>query len=101
MFWRNLYDQFKDRRYAALFLMALLASIALAVPAAKIYEAWRSEYLLYLWPGIGLLAAGFGWSVFRRARARRRNRWNYRPLSCDEVCVARSKLLRDRNVRNL
>jgi hypothetical protein len=79
-FW-NMYDSFKDRRYAALFLIALGALVL-------------SPILL---PAMGLYVLARGWSAFRLARANRRNKLRYLPLSRDEMRVARSKLLKDRN----
>jgi hypothetical protein len=79
-FW-NMYDSFKDRRYAALFLIALGALVL-------------SPILL---PVMGLYVLARGWSAFRLARANRRNKLRYLPLSRDEMRVARSKLLKDRN----
>ena len=76
-----MYDSFKDRRYAALFLIALGALVL-------------SPILL---PAMGLYVLARGWSAFRLARANRRNKLRYLPLSRDEMRVARSKLLKDRN----
>jgi hypothetical protein len=80
-FWNSVYDSFKDRRYAALFLFALGAFVL-------------SPILL---PVMGLYFLGRGWLAFRVARANRRNKLRYSPLSRDELRVARSKLLKDRN----
>ncbi len=76
-FWNSVYDSFKDRRYAALFLFALGAFVL-------------SPILL---PVMGLYFLGRGWSAFRLARENRRNKWRYSPLSRDELRVARSKLM--------
>ena len=75
-FWSNLYDTFKDRRYGVLFMVSLVALVF-------------SPILL---PVMGLYLLGWGWSAFRLARANRRNRLRYLPLSRDELRVARSKL---------
>lgn len=80
-YWNTLYDGFKDRRYAALFLIALGA---LAV----------SPVLL---PVMGMYVLGRGWSAFRLARANRRNKLRYSLLSRDELRVARSKLLNNQS----
>ena len=79
-FW-NMYDSFKDRRYAALFLITLCALVL-------------SPILL---PVMGLYVLARGWSAFCMARANRRNKLRYLPLSRDELRVARSKLVKDRN----
>jgi cbb3-type cytochrome oxidase subunit 3 len=75
-YWSNLYDHFKDRRYAALFLIALGGLVL-------------SPILL---PAMGLYFLGRGWSAFRLARENRRNQLRYSPLSRDELLAARSKL---------
>ena len=80
-FWGNLYDHFKDRRYAALFLIALGGLV-----------------LSPIWlPFMGLYVLGRGWSALRLAQANRRNKLRYSPLSRDELRVARSKLLNNQN----
>ena len=80
-FWGNLYDTFKDRRYGALFLISLGGLVL-------------SPILL---PFMGLYVLARGWSAFRLARANRRNKLRYSPLSRDELRVARSKLLNESN----
>ena len=75
-YWSNLYDHFKDRRYAALFLIALGALVL-------------SPILL---PVMGLYFLGRGWSAFRLAQENRRNKLRHSSLSRDELRVARSKL---------
>jgi len=72
-FWSNLYDNFKDRRYAALAICALVL-LPILLPVTALYGLAR------------------GWSAFRMARADRRNKLRYSPLSRDELRVARSKL---------
>jgi len=80
-FWNNLYDSFKDRRYAALFLFALGAFLL-------------SPVLLLVMAVYGLSR---GVSAIRRAGENRRNKWRYTPLSRDELRVARSKLVKVRS----
>ena len=80
-FWGNLYDTFKDRRYAALFLIALGALALLPI----------------LLPVMGLYVLARGWSAFCLARANRRNQLRYSPLSRDELRKARSKLVGNQN----
>jgi len=75
-FWNNLYDSFKDRRYAALFFFALGALVLSPV----------------LLPAMALYGLSRGMWALRRARGNRRNKWRRAPLSRDEVRVARSKL---------
>ena len=82
-FWNNVYDSFKDRRYAALFLFALGAFVLSPVllPVMALYGLWR------------------GMSAFRQARENRRNKWRYAPLSRDELRVARSKLVKGQSLK--
>ena len=82
-FWSSLYDKCKDRHYGILFLIAFGAFVL-------------SPILL---PVMGLYFLAWGWSAFRLARANRRNKLRYSPLSRDELRVARSKLLKDRNLK--
>jgi hypothetical protein len=84
-FWGNLYDTFKDRRYGVLFLVSLGALVL-------------SPILL---PFMGLYVLARGWSAFCLARANRRNKLRYSPLSRDELRVARSKLLNNQNRRGV
>ncbi|MGA9452167.1 MAG: hypothetical protein WBW41_12580 [Verrucomicrobiia bacterium] len=82
-FWNNLYDSFKDRRYAALFLFALGAFVL-------------SPVLLSV---MALYGLSRGVSAFRHTRAKRRNKWRYAPLSRDELRVARSKLVKVQSLK--
>lgn len=78
-----LYDTFKDRRYGALFLISLAALVL-------------SPILL---PVMGLYVLKWGWSAICVARANRRNKLRYSPLSRDELRVARSKLLKGQSLK--
>lgn len=102
-FWGNLYDHFKDRRYGALFLVSLVAFLGVLVLGAVIEEIFRAfdlqEYFLQALPGVGILAAAWVWRGVRQERARRREQLRHSPLSRDELRVARSKLLKDRNLK--
>lgn len=84
-FWNSLYDSFKDRRYAALFLFALgvLVLSPVLLPVMVLYGLSR------------------GWSVIRLARENRRNKWRYSPLSRDELLVARSKLVKGQSLKKI
>ena len=75
--WSNLWDYFKDRRHASLFLMTLLAfPVVVILAPAMVFAAVRFPFQ--------------AWS----ARRRRGKRDKFPPLSSDELRVARSKLLR-------
>jgi len=78
-----LYDSFKDRRYGVLFLLSLVALVL-------------SPILL---PVLALYVLSWSWSAFRVARANRRIKLRYSPLSRDELRVARSKLVKDQNIK--
>jgi hypothetical protein len=99
-FWGNVFEYFKERRYAAVFfgtLAALAGMLAVAVMLEQIVRAYElQDQLVYLLPGMALL---FGARVARgivRERARRCDRYKISPLSRDELDKARSKLVRQR-----
>ena len=102
-FWTSLFEHLRHcGRSATLFILTLAALFILLFLAAIIYASQLHKYLLPVLPGIVLLALAWVGRVIRRARARRRERLNRSPLSRDELRVARSKLLKDRNrVNNL
>ena len=50
---------------------------------------------------LGMWLAAWGWMAIRQARARRRERLRRSPLSCNELRVARSKLMKDRNAKRI
>lgn len=97
-FWTNLYDRFKDRRYAAFFLCVLLAFLSsLALCGAVLEKVLReadAEVLLGTAAVLGVLALAWIFLNLRRVLARRCGRARFPPLSSDELRVARSKLLK-------
>ena len=95
-FWRYLYDHFKDRRYGALFLLTFFLGGGAMLVAAQLWRSWRPEYSRYVWPGLSIFGLALVLSAIRSFRSNRRNCWQRRPLSSDEMRVARSKLLRNR-----
>jgi len=100
-FWRSFFDEFKDRgRDATPFLFTL----GVLVPAVFIAEANGLQITLALpWAGVLVVVWMLIWAVgaICRHRRRRYDRWERRELSCDELRVARSKLLRDRNRKGI
>lgn len=101
--WGNLYDWCKDRRYAALFLVTLISFFGLAIPGVILYLQARAfaPPLVDVLPGIGVLVVALAtlvWRIIRRAREHR-NPPRFSPLSRDEWRKARSKLLKEQNVR--
>jgi hypothetical protein len=96
--WSKLYDDTKDRRYAALFVLVPLAIFICLSILAGLVES--SEILEHVTEGELLWAGGLvvGWVfvcvvvTIRRSRKHRPEHWERRELSCDERRVARSKL---------
>ncbi len=84
-FWNSLYDGFKDRRYAALFLLTFVAFALSPV----------------LLPVMVLYGLSRAWSALCLARENQRNRWRYAPLSRDDLRVARSKLMKGQSLRKI
>lgn len=100
-FWIGLFEHLKHcGRSATLFILTLAGLFILLFLAAILYEAQLHKYLLPVLPVIVLLAIARVAVVIRRARARRRERLPSSPLSRDELRVARSKLMKDRNRAN-
>jgi hypothetical protein len=102
-FWGNLYDRYKDRRYAAIFLATFLIFFGLALPGVMLCLQARpfTPPLVDVLPGIGVLVvalAALVWRIIRRARAHR-NPSGFSSLSRDEWRKARSKLLKEQNVK--
>lgn len=88
-FWGNVFDYFKERRIAGMFLRALFAVGVLVAVGVAFYPL-----LTYALPVLGIYVL---WRLVRailQARARWRNRYRSSPLSGDEIRKARSKLLR-------
>lgn len=95
-FWDNQYDNFKDRRYAALFwstLMGLFGLLALgALIAAVLSGLGMPEYFWEALPGVGILVLTVAFLKMWQAQTRSREKLRHGPLSRDELRVARSKL---------
>jgi membrane protein YdbS with pleckstrin-like domain len=100
-FWSSLFVHFKDcGRNAAWFLATLGIMVVLLLLAVIMGENDLYKYIIPTLP----ITAGFTvvWVcvIIRRWRTRRGGPWRYSPLSHDELRVARSKLIKDRIVRN-
>lgn len=97
-FWGNVFEHFKDRRYAAIFFGSLLALFGTLIVGSILYRvicAYEMQsYLVYSLPGLGLMLAAWLARKILAARARARNRYKSSPLSRDELGKARSKLMR-------
>jgi hypothetical protein len=101
--WNNLYDRHKDRRYATIFLTAILAFFGMAVIGVVLYlNAPAFDVpLIDLTPGFSILVAALIWVGVRRSRRPGKTPPRFSPLSRDEKHKARSKLLKDQQFRKL
>jgi hypothetical protein len=97
-FWGNVFEYFKDRRYAAVFFGTLMILIGVLAAGGILYQVADNFHLLeewpYMLPGIGLALVGLIGRAYFRMRAHRLNRYKSTPLSRDELAKARSKLLK-------
>jgi len=97
-FWGSLFEHLKHcGRSASLFLITLavlfiLLCLAAFILSTELYKVIVPALAVIVVLGVALLVV-----VIRRARARRRERAETSPLSRDELRVARSKLVKDRN----
>jgi nitrate reductase gamma subunit len=99
--WTNLYDRFKDRRYAAFFLCVLLSFLGSLVLGPVLIEGLLREVdpkvLLWIGTAFGALTSIGFFLIVRRLVARRNRRTRFPPLSSDELRAARSKLVKTRD----
>lgn len=97
-FWKSLGEDLKDRgRNPMVFIIAVAVFFGLDGLIAIINETGLTQYVTSSLPWMGVLAVVWAGTAIRRARARRRERLQHPPLSCDELRVARSKLVKVRN----
>jgi len=96
--WDRLYDGVKDRRYGALFIYAPLGIVVVGLLLAGLEAAGLLPHALCaiaLW-----ILFLIGRLVFKLVeffiKPTRRERWERKQLSRDEIRVARSKLVGDR-----
>ena len=96
-FWSNVFDYFKDRRFAAVFFGTLMVLTGLLAAGFLMYQfvlAYQLQgYLVYTWPVFSFAFLVWFGRVFKRARDRRHDRYKSSPLSRDELNKARSKLI--------
>jgi hypothetical protein len=102
-FWSNIYDDYKDRRYAALFFASLLTFlVSLGLGAA--FAAVATLYFNVVFPIVALIAfisvMSLVWMVWNWIRGWKRyeERLKYPALSRDELAKARSKLKKETKV---
>ncbi len=95
-FWSNVFDYFKDRRFAAVFFCTILCVAGILIAGSVFYESIGPEnfqsFLTYSLPVVALAMGAWIWRGIARALARRRDRYKTSPLSRDELSKARSKL---------
>ena len=99
-FWGNVFEHFKERRYAAVFFGTLMAMGGLLIAGLISYQvicAYHLEdYLVNSLLAVALISMGWIGRRIARARARRRDLYKISPLSRDEVSKARSKLVKQK-----
>ena len=99
-FWGDVFEYFKDRRYAAVFFGTLAATIVFLALGGIFYKAAADCHLLQYRPysllGLYLLLLALVWHGIYQMRERRLNRYKVSPLSRDEVIKARSKLVKQK-----
>jgi len=105
-FYSKLYDPVKDRRYGMLFLITVVISIclyALGLLADGILDRLNIEKsdlkdgFRQALPGILILTVALIWRGSRRNRARKKEKFQRRELSREEIRKARSKLVKTKN----
>lgn len=98
--WNRVFEHFRDRGRGALFFGGLATvlgvMIGVAILVSMVGESGAEMALACLAVLFGMI-----WLVqiclwIKRARTRRLNRYKISPLSRDEICKARSKLVRKR-----
>jgi len=97
-FWNSLYDKSKDRRYGTLLFGTLL--VLLGLPAASwLYIEWIGwqNYVQPFLLSACILIFALSWRLIRRTRTSQRGQSKFVALSRDELRVARSKLMKDRD----
>ncbi len=95
-FWSQIYDSAKDRRYAKLFFVTILAGGGLACLFAAVGQNLdaneRKDLGLALLPAAGMFAIVLGWKWNRSWCRRRGDQLKCEELSRDELAKARLKL---------
>jgi hypothetical protein len=96
--WGNVFEYFKERRYAAVFFGTLMATGGALVVGGLAWKIildynWQDD-AIYVAPFAGLIPVLLILRAIAQARARRRERYKISPMSRDELNKARSKLLK-------
>lgn len=99
-FWGNVFEYFKDRRYAAVFFGTLAALVGTLIVGSILYSVVCAyelqDYIVYSLPGVAIVLFTWIGSGIAKARARARDRYKISPMSRDELNKARSKLVRNK-----
>ncbi len=82
-------------------MLSLAGFFALLIVGTIIHHTGLDQYVAPALPALGLLLLAWTGQAIREARACRRKRSHRSRLSCDELRVARSKLMKDRNAKSL
>lgn len=94
--WDNIFEYWKERRYAFLFVTSMFMLFALLIIACVVGELLRNESFqeeaVYILPGVLVILGAWVLGFIRRFRRRGNNRYEPSPLSRDELHKARSKL---------
>lgn len=105
-FWASLFDHLKDcGRNATIFLAGLAGFSGALVVGTIMFKIVHDQdfhpYLPAALTGTGLVIVVWSFTAIRRAFGRDRERLRHPPLSCDELRVARSKLLKHRDPKSV
>jgi hypothetical protein len=94
--WDNIFEYWKERRYALLFVTSMFMVFALLLIACIVGELLQNqsskEKAVYILPGVLVVLGVWAWGFIGRFRRRGDNRYEPSPLSRDELHKARSKL---------
>ena len=82
-------------------MLSFTGLFGLLIVAAIIHNTGLDQHLAPALPILGLVLLAWGWKAMQGVRASRRERLQRSPLSCDELRVARSKLVKGRNAKSL
>jgi len=92
-FWSSFCHQFRQcGRSGTWFIATILALVGLPALAAFLDAQGASQFIGPLFAGLTLIFGFWLFGLIRRAWKRRKDFWERRPLSSDEIRVARSKL---------
>ena len=98
---RPLWNVWRCRRNANFFMLSLAGFFGLLIIVAIIRHLDLDQYIVPALPALVLGLIAWSWRAIRQARARRGERLQRMPMSCDELRVARSKLMKRRTAKSL